>query len=352
MNRRRVLAATATLIVTASAVLVSRHRNDDNTASAPAAQIATATVARVDLAATQRINGTLGYAPADPPIVRRPGTYTLLPAAGSTVAAGQPLAVVDGRPVVLLTGTTASWRALHEGVADGADVAQLEHALRDLGFAPDLNADGHYDQATSTAVQRWQAALGEATTGIIDDGDIVFLPQAIRVGHPNVTVGSPTQPGQAPYTATSTTRTVNADLDAARQQGINIGDPVTIDLLGAQRFPGHVSGLGRVATTARDNNSPGRAAVPLTITLDDPDAAGHFDELPVQIELTTASKSGVLAVPITALLALADNAYGVEVIPPTGPHQIVAVTIGLSASGLVEVTSDDLTEGTVVVVAK
>jgi len=39
-------------------------------------------------------------------------------------------------------------------------------------------------------------------------------------------------------------------------------------------------------------------------------------------------------------------------VPGTGPHHIVAVTIGLSAAGLVEVTSPDVVEGTVVVVAK
>jgi hypothetical protein len=71
----------------------------------------------------------------------------------------------------------------------------------------------------------------------------------------------------------------------------------------------------------------------------------------VQIELTTDARRGVLAVPVTALLALAEGGYGVEVVPADGPHRIVAVIPGLYAAGMVELTGDTVTEGTVVVVA-
>jgi len=358
VSRRRAVTLGVALLVAAGgagAALAIRQRSDaTEPPSSIAIQIATATVVRTDLAATQRINATLGFAPSQPPIVRRPGTYTALPAEGTVLTPGNPIAAVDGRPVILLHGAVPAWRALHLGVADGADVGQLERALGALGFGTDLNGDDHFDGATAAAVRRWQEALGEAVTGAVDDGDVVFLPASVRVGQAHVSIGSPSQVGQAPFDVTSTVRSAQADLDASRQQGINVGDQVTIDLPGGGRTAGRVATLGRVATAGRDdgNGSTGRATVPLSISLDKPGAAGALDQVPVQIELVTAARSHVLAVPITALLAMADGTYGVEVVPATGPHRIVAVTIGLSAAGLVEVTSPDVVEGTVVVVAK
>jgi hypothetical protein len=51
------------------------------------------------------------------------------------------------------------------------------------------------------------------------------------------------------------------------------------------------------------------------------------------------------------LLALAGGGYGVEVVPSSGPHQIIAVSPGLYASGMVELTGDSIAVGAVVVVA-
>jgi peptidoglycan hydrolase-like protein with peptidoglycan-binding domain len=315
--------------------------------------VTTATVTRTDLAATQLVNATLGFASSSPVMVRRTGTYTWLPAEGTIVAAGQPLAAVDGRPVVLMTGTMAAWRSLALGVVDGDDVAQLEQNLVDLGFGAGVTVDRHFSAATATAVRRWQRADGETATGVVADGDVVFLPGPVRVGESTATVGAPVEPGHAPYGSTSDAREVRATLDSSRQLGVAPGQPVTIDLPGGQHVAGHVAALGRVATVATnpDQGAPGRPTVPLTVTLDDPASAGDLDQEPAQIELTTDARRGVLAVPVTALLALAEGGYGVEVVPPNGPHRIVAVTPGLYASGMVELTSDAVGEGTVVVVA-
>jgi len=129
---------------------------------------------------------------------------------------------------------------------------------------------------------------------------------------------------------------------------------VTIDLPGGRRTAGRIAALGTVATVPSNSNggSTGedRPTVPLTVSLDDPAAAGTLDQQPVQIELVTDSRTNVLAVPVTALLALAEGGYGVEVVPRSGPHTIVAITTGLYASGLVEV-KHGVAAGTVVVVA-
>ena len=58
----------------------------------------------------------------------------------------------------------------------------------------------------------------------------------------------------------------------------------------------------------------------------------------------------VLAVPVTALVALVDGGYGVEKVDADGARSYVAVTTGAFSDTLVEVESPDLAEGDEVVV--
>jgi hypothetical protein len=64
------------------------------------------------------------------------------------------------------------------------------------------------------------------------------------------------------------------------------------------------------------------------------------------------SARNVLAVPVSALLALAGGGYGLEVVEPSGVHRLVGVTAGLFASGQVQVSGAGVTAGTKVVVAQ
>jgi hypothetical protein len=83
------------------------------------------------------------------------------------------------------------------------------------------------------------------------------------------------------------------------------------------------------------------------VRLDHPAAAEHLDQAPVTINVTDRSVHGVLAVPITALVALAGGGYGVWVDGadgPTGRH-LVGVTPGLFATTLVQVTAPGLSAG-------
>jgi hypothetical protein len=58
----------------------------------------------------------------------------------------------------------------------------------------------------------------------------------------------------------------------------------------------------------------------------------------------------VLAVPVTALLALVGGGYAVEVVTPTG-EKLVRVEPGVYADGLVELRQSSLQPGTKVSVA-
>jgi hypothetical protein len=85
--------------------------------------------------------------------------------------------------------------------------------------------------------------------------------------------------------------------------------------------------------------------VAVTVTLDDPAATGSVDQAPVKVGITSDSRKRVLAVPVNALLALAEGGYGVRVVDGTASGRIVAVTTGLFARGTVEVSGEGIAEG-------
>jgi hypothetical protein len=74
--------------------------------------------------------------------------------------------------------------------------------------------------------------------------------------------------------------------------------------------------------------------------LADPAAAANLDAAPVTVNVTDRAVKGVLAVPITALVALACGGYGVLVDQRATPgRRLVAVTPGLFATTLVQITA-------------
>ena len=81
-------------------------------------------------------------------------------------------------------------------------------------------------------------------------------------------------------------------------------------------------------------------------------ATGTGVNVQVQVSLAVQSARDVLAVPVSALLALAGGGYGLEVVGPSGAHRLVGVTAGLFASGQVQVSGPGITAGTRVVVAQ
>jgi hypothetical protein len=85
--------------------------------------------------------------------------------------------------------------------------------------------------------------------------------------------------------------------------------------------------------------------VTITVRLTHPDAAGNLDQAPVTVSIVSAQARGVLAVPISALVALAGGGYAVEVASGGAGH-LVAVQTGLFSQTLVQVSGAGLTVGT------
>jgi peptidoglycan hydrolase-like protein with peptidoglycan-binding domain len=360
MRRRAVLAGTALAVAgSAGAGWWLRERP----AAAPAAAevpIATVTVRRTDLSTSTQIPGTLGYAgvysvygPGDG------GTLTALPQPGQVISRGEPVFAVDNRPVRLFYGDRPAWRSLALGVTAGPDVRAVEENLVALGYASaaNLTVDGTFNRATAAALRRWQQATGQTVTGRLDLGTVTFQPGPLRVTTVAATLGAPVGggggsgggSGGAVLAATSTTVAVTLAIPVSRTHLVNLGDAVTVTLPDGSIVRGSVTALSSVAISSGNDQGrgPSLPSVPATVTLDRQATAAALDQAPVQVNVTSRSVHGVLAVPITALVALAGGGYGLY-LRDGGTRRLIGVTPGLFSETLVEVSGDDLHEGATV----
>lgn len=97
--------------------------------------------------------------------------------AGRSVASGQVLVEVSGRPVIALAGRVPAYRDLRPG-ATGADVRQLQAALRRLGFGIGGDPSGALGPGTQQALSRFYTSVGYDVTTTGDDEAV----QAARAG--------------------------------------------------------------------------------------------------------------------------------------------------------------------------
>ena len=89
----------------------------------------------------------------------------------------------------------------------------------------------------------------------------------------------------------------------------------------------------------------------MTVTLDDPNGAPNLDQAPVKVRVTTSAARGVLAVPVSALLAVSGGGYALERMSIDGTTEQVPVKVGAFADNFVQVAGN-IKAGDEVVIAK
>jgi hypothetical protein len=342
-------------------------------ASAPSTVTGTATAVRTDIVNTVQVSGSLSYGGSYTVVDETPGTaYTALPTAGAVIVRGHRVYEVDGTPVTLFYGARPEWRTLTEGITPGPDVAQLDRNLIAVGFGAYLTISDYYTGATAYAVELWQQAAGLPVTGTVPLGQIAFAPGPLRVAGVTPSVGSPPQPGTAVLTATSPVPVVTAQLPVSQEYLVHAGDHVSVTMPdGVTTIPGVVTAVSSVATSGSGGQGSGgqgsggqpqpgasqggaggpgasQDTVALTVRLVHPRTTGNFDQAPVNVNIVSAQAHDVLAVPISALVALAGGGYAVEVVHGSGAsatRQLVPVQTGLYSDTLVQVSGAGLTAG-------
>lgn len=335
------------VIAGAAAIWFSFQNDTSDEATEPTGQtLEFEEVVRTDLHELTEYEGTIGRLESDAITIRTAGTVTATPEEGSELEQGEALIWVDNQPITLIYGELPAWRTMAEDT-EGPDVLQLETALVEFGVdgVEEMSVDGVFTSYTETLVTRWQQAIGASDDGVVDLGEVVFSPDPLRVDSLQVEVGALVNAGTVIFTTTSNEVEVRFDLPTTEEDSLAVGDSVEITMPDLTTTTGTVT---EIATVATQPEGGGQATFEVTVTLDAPNIADGIDEAPVTVEVVTDSVEDVVAVPVEALLALAEGGYAVEVQDATGTH-LAAVEPGFYADGLVEVAGD-LAAGDMVVV--
>lgn len=130
-----------------------------------------------------------------------------------------------------------------------------------------------------------------------------------------------------------------------------VGDPVTVELPDLSEIPGTVVFVPQTPTPS----NYGPPSFEVLVEIDDPTAAAGLAELPdetsVDVIFISDAVDDVMAIPVSALVALLEGGYAVEVDTAIGGPRLVAVEIGFFGSNnMIAVTSDALQPGDQVVV--
>jgi multidrug efflux pump subunit AcrA (membrane-fusion protein) len=209
-----------------------------------------------------------------------------------------------------------------------------------------------FTMQTGKALEELQRHEGVPVNGSLALGDVVFLPEALRIARVTGQLGGSARPGTEALNATSGRLHVLVNLDPAEQGQVKRGARAQITLPGNTTMTGRVAGFGRIAQApAGQDSGAADATIPTSISLDDPRKARGLDRAPVQVDITTEGVKNALSVPVTALVGKAGGGFAVEVVRAGEQRDLVAVHIGLfdTADGRVQVEGD-LREGDRVVV--
>ncbi|MFI6919814.1 efflux RND transporter periplasmic adaptor subunit [Nonomuraea spiralis] len=317
--------------------------------SAAALPPASTPVVRQTLNDTRDADGELGYGPVTTAVARKPGTITWLPDSGDQISRGRSLYRLDNKPVMLLYGTTPAYRDLRIGTK-GKDVENLERNLRELGY-DGFTADDEYTYDTAQAVREWQDDRGLDETGEVELGRVVFAPGKVRVESMEAEKGQPTAPGQKILTYTGTKKVVTAKLEAEDQRMAKKGTKVSVTMPDGKNVTGRITEVATIIEPGEGQNADPKTRLEVLVSLGTAKAAKGLDKAAVKVTFTADRRKGVLTVPVSALVALQEGGYGVEVVEDGGSRYL-AVKTGLFAGGRVEVSGDGLTEGMTVGIPK
>jgi peptidoglycan hydrolase-like protein with peptidoglycan-binding domain len=322
-------------VIAAITVFALREPEDhpDSAADAPAS---TAEITRQTLVDRVSYDGTLAHGDSTTVASRAAGTVTGLPAEGSTISRGKAVYRIDNKPVTLLYGVLPAYRTLKTGV-EGSDVKQFEQNLCALGYRG-FTPDNNYSRATVDAVKDWQDDLGIKQTGSVQPAQIVYADGTVRVDSLGVQLGAVVGPGTEVERITGTSPLATVVLDSSSGRLAQSGAAVQIKLTGGKVVPGRIKAVRTVVTKASNGQSQ-TTTFQATISFDnDLKTQG---EAAVSIAFTAGQRPNVLAVPVAALIALAEGGYGVQIVDGT-TTRVVAVETGLFADGKVEIAGTGL----------
>lgn len=303
--------------------------------------------------------------------------------AGQAVVLGRPLAMVSGRPILVLHGSLPAYRDLKEGMR-GPDVSQLRAALDELGLTTSSDRRGTFGRATTAAVARLYTRAGFDAPTINGDapaspddaagqviattylprGEAVFVTGAApTVAEVRAGVGQVVSAGDTILTLRTGTPVLTGAVDPSLTTALVPGlTGVATDQASGKEFPVVTTRLptlsgGAAADAPQVKDSENGLAtteatsnVAVTFRGSQPIPASMSGAFQVSITIRK-TEDEVLAVPVSAVSTTSAGKTVVVVLSGDGTEDQVEVAAGMSGQGLVEISSTDrrLVAGTLVV---
>jgi len=261
--------------------------------------------------------------------------------AGSTVTTADKANIKAARQS--LDNTLAQVGASNHKAQQSVDSASVSLASAQLQHATAIEpATAETLAADQAAVASAQQALQSAQSAV--DGAAITAPADGVVTAVALEAGLPAPAGDALQMQVGPMEVV-ADFAESDLAALKDGQAatVTVTALG-QQLTGTLSSITPVAASS---SSSSVVTYPVTITLDSSPADLHAG-MSANVAVTTASATGVVAVPSIALQGRSGN-YSVRVLDDTGQVTTVPVTVGLTTSSLAEIQTG-LTGGESVIV--
>lgn len=321
---------------------------DAAAATAPAGAVETALAERRDLTETQSVSGSVGHGGPKELLIEASGIITDAPAQDAVLRAGDEALRIDDRPVTVAQGTQPLYRELRRvpsserdaagdrvGLQTGPDVAQLQRYLLDHGYDDDgrLEADGIFGSQTERAVKAWQRDTGHPATGRVDRSQLVFTTGPVRVDS-TLEVGD----SFSQLSVTGVTPTVTLEVTAKQRRFFPAGTSVSVETDTAT-----VQGV--VTSSKRTTAADGSTSYEVEVELVEGTEVGSTEV--VEVTASRVIAEDVVAVPVRALVALAEGGWAVQ-IADGDSVRLSGVQLGEVVDGMAEVTGID--EGTEVVV--
>jgi hypothetical protein len=195
------------------------------------------------------------------------------------------------------------------------------------------------------AIARWQTAEGLPSTGILGIGDVLVEPGPVRVTAIQAQLGSP---AAGPLmTVASTAKTVTVEVDSTNVLSVRQSGRVTITLPDGSTAAGTIIAVSSSVQSGQAT-SDGQPQQTVTVAPDDPSAVASLTSAPVQVTFDGQTANGVLAVPVTALLALSGGGYALQL----QGGRLIPVQTGMFAQGMVQVSGPGITAGLRVVTSQ
>jgi peptidoglycan hydrolase-like protein with peptidoglycan-binding domain len=309
------------------------------------------------------------------------GVLTTLPQPNAQFKEGDVVFTASGRPVMVLQGAAPAYRDMVPGTS-GADVKQLEDAMKRLGFDPG-DLDGIYDEKTSAAVAKWyqskgheafgptaaqltnlralEASVGEAIKAkMAAAGTAATANLAVENARAKVTFGNkmaaseisakisdralvaldPRQTGLARTAADEKLDTARSGLASARLEG-EMAVKTALEAKRVAEFDVQLT-TERARQLAADLDIA-KASLGVQVPLDE---VVFLPSLPVRVEQVTGIVGGTASGPVLSVTdnqIVIDSSLPLDVAPLVKPGMEVAIdesALGFKAKGVVETVAE------------